>query len=258
VFGFSLRRPGHEGHPTDTPDVLAASVPHVVVDEIRQAITISDSLWAIFAGAVAAAAAAVATAILALLTRNLAKATDKMSAATKEMVSKTADLGAWTEKSVAATREIIANENANRGVDRTVALTTRYIETPVSLGNETEETPLAAASLIDAVAQNLPALRAIKSKYQPAGDSPGHKYYRRILGCFIVVNNFYESAAQTYRRRLLDEPLLMAYFARPFLNVSKAMEAVNAEVNVVTQSRLDELADFKKACQDFEQRSNAR
>lgn len=87
------------------------AVSHIVVDDIRSALTVADSRWAITA-ALASTAAAVGTLVLAWVTRNLAYATSEMSRATKEMVAKTAMLGAQTAKQTEETA--LSTEQAQR------------------------------------------------------------------------------------------------------------------------------------------------
>ena len=233
--------------------LAAVQQAHVVVDK---ALTISDSGWAIFA-ACAAAGAAIATGILAFITRNLAKATSEMSSATKKMVEKTGDLAKETAIQVEATKDILANENVNHRLDISIALTNQYIQVGVPITGGVPMTPLEAVSLVDAASERMEAVRILKAKYNPAGQSAEDEYYRRLAACFTIITNFYETVAQLQRRQLLDEPFVLEHFARPFLTSLRTMTIVNAEVNAIDASVLTKFDDFKRVCEAFAQREGA-
>jgi hypothetical protein len=226
------------------------AVTHVVVDQISKSLDLHDTSWAKFAAA-AAAAAAIATAILAWLTRNLAKATGKMSTATNEMVSKTAELSAWTEKSVAATREIIANDNANHRAATTIAVIAQFTQTTVPVTRTIALTPAAASSQIILHAGNLPELQALKTQYDVTSSAPQNEQYRVIGASIPIVVNFYMVAMQLLRRDLLDVPLFMNTFAKTFLAVLKALAVVNGVTNTASVSNVERLTNFKDVCERF-------
>jgi hypothetical protein len=226
------------------------AVAHLVVDQVTNPLAIQDSLWAKFAAS-AAASAAIATAILAWLTRNLAKATDNMSTATNEMVSKTAELGAWTEQSVAATRDIIANDNANHRATTTIAVMAQFTQTSVPVTRTIALTPAAASSQITIHAGNLRELQALKAQYDVTPSAPQNEQYRVIGASIPIVVNFYMVAMQLLRRDLLDVPLFMNTFAITFLAVFKALMIVNGVTNTAPVSNVERLNNFRDMCEKF-------
>jgi hypothetical protein len=222
---------------------LTLAVAHVVVDRVARALAIEDSAWAKFAAG-AAAAAAIATAFLAWLTRNLAKATRDMSSATKEMADKTAE-------SVAVTRAVIANDNANHRATTTIGIFAQYTQAAVPVTNTIALTAYAAASQLTMFSKYIAELRALKAQYDVTSTAPKDEQYRVIGAAISIVVNFYTVAMQLLRRDLLDVPLFMNTFAKAFLTSFDALCTVNAETNTIQAPKLARLGNFKEMCERY-------
>lgn len=231
-----------------------AAAPHVIVDQVTKALSVSDSGWGIFA-AFAAASAAIGTLILAWMTRNLASATNAMAVATQKM-------GVKTEASVRATEAILANQADSFRKGQTITLMDQYFQVPIRLA-DISLTPYSAHNDMVCFVRRLDEVKQMKALHDKrlSGQSPTTQVEAKLLAqrdslfqSIPITLNFYQLASYEFFEGVLDENMFLKCFADPFLSALEMIKVLNPILEPVPEESLKELDSFRAKCEEWQEK----
>lgn len=161
-------------------------------------------------------------------------------------------LAYFTRESVRGTAYLIASDDANKCVDRSIDLLNRYFLMPIQVTQTIALPPQAANSQIRLFGgTKLQEALALKAQYSESGTTGADEQYRTIVASFHILLNFYRVARQLLGQRVLNRRLFMNSFAKTFIKSFDAMLVLNASIEAVSSADIEDLRNLRIDCEKY-------